>query len=395
MNQIPIEILCEILSKISHQKLLDISIVCKKWYELIKTKKYLGAYDNFINRCVNNSFLFDEIVTDPEFNNLNNCIEMETRLFYGFKSETINLLNIGYYICKKLNNEKMKLKIKKLYPGIVSKHDENILLRYGIITKNIDVINIFIQICKDNVGQTIYSWLEYESNYDCDYGCKNIFTKQFYNDKNAKLRTFLLRIIKMFKPHIIEEIIISACNKSDHDTYDFLFDNGYQYFKRSNRLLLFFVGRFSSNRVISFIEKNNLQKRVKNIKLISNAIQNDRCDLVKYFLNINPKYASCSKLIRLTVHNFNSENTSVYEWITNFVNEMNRTIIIKLLLKFNSSYTEKRLTMMYMIKLKHFNFAKIFIRHGVTININPACFIIKRPINKKILRTRINSKITQ
>jgi len=69
------------------------------------------------------------------------------------------------------------------------------------------------------------------------------------------------------------------------------------------------------------------------------------------------------------------------------------TNIIELLLKFNPPYVEKRMTMMYMIKLKDYNFAKIFIQHGVMINVNPACFIMKRITKsdtKPSVRTEFN-----
>lgn len=365
MNTIQVEILCEILSKLRHQKLLDISVTCKKWYRLIKEKKCLGSYDGFINMCTNNSFLFfDKDIINQEINNLNNDIYVEIyQLDHPAKPIQlllVDLQTIGYILINNLNHCQLLKKFEEIQ-SIEHNSSKQIdkLLIYGIITENINIINIVAKIlynkCSHNIYQIITQLFAYE----------HIFN-HCYQNKVVTTDIFLCKIIKVIPRNIIKNIMIYACEGSNDFILNFLRNNDYEYYFGSVQMLLKLVHEAKPKNTVDFIKKYKLENKIEHPKLIYRAILDDNFYLTKYFFEINPEYTKYSKLLRLTIRERNSQL------------KIGNLQIIRLLLKFNPTYVEKKLTMLYMIKLEHYAAVKIFVQHGINIYVNPACFIIKK-----------------
>lgn len=363
MDTVPVDILCEILSKINHRDLLNNRTVCKKWYELFLSKKCLGTCSDFIDMCINNKFLlFDEIIAKTKLGKyVVEHISIYIGVYYTI-SNKINLLNIGYNICYKYKYKRLQHMINNL----VNNKNESWFCRqnsnmfyYGLAFDDDRLLNLYFESNTKYCGFHILKLLNRSVSPSIEIYPEQLVKKTLHN--------YLDQIIQVAKPNIIKNLYMKAYSKNNMVILRYL-DNYLNMFKSSLEMIYKCIGICSSNKIIDIIKNNSLESKILSKQFIKKAIVENDYDLVEYLLKINPKYSSYNKMLRLTVSN------NKFRFIPKFNKYSDHKKITNLLLNLNTSSFEKKLSMIYTLWAKDYVTAKIFVQNGLTISVNPRCF---------------------
>lgn len=364
MNNIPREIFGEILSRVDHESQLVSRSVCIKWKEIINTKKYIGTCTDFIDMCLNNKFFF-----------FDKFIEVIYGDFFFDYYDSYNydpdykkyIVTFGYTICQKFKYYKLAQMIRKERSYIRATEQHDNIIYYSIMFDDnyIDAYIRLINYDKKTIVRDLYK----------------IFIWQFFFKLDPE--SYFLRLVKKFSLDIIKKLYARSCVTDGYYFFnnkiiDCIIKCGFNFC--SDQTILFdLIPMCKSYNIIRIIENNDLKTKIKSDKIIEHAIKRNKYVLVKYLFKINPKFIKCDHLIRVTICDFKNLLRST----------QNNKKILQLLLNIQTiSYVEKKLIMMYMIRLKKYDRAKIFIQHGIIINFDPKCFVIRSAKNiDKIIYT--------
>lgn len=359
MNHIPIEIFGEILLCMDHETQLAIRSVCNKWKEIIDSKKYVknNTHDLF-DICIRNElFFFDRFIRTSKHNNFLKNIY--------FRSESAK---VAYSICKVFKHNRLASMIKRENYNVHETRNYIGILRRAVELndKYFDVYLKLVNYDKMIIAYDIYSLFK--------------FSEKQYID------LYFPKIIKLFSIHIIKKIFVDVyyCSDlTDNYIYNIIVEHRFDFFADVT-ILYDFMLRYSSKKIIKLIKDKYL--KIKSNSVIRYAVKYNRWNLTKYLLGLNPRFIKCERLLRFTIYDL--RKIPIFSLRSRIKSKNEK--ILQLLLSFRmTSYIEKKKIMMYAIKLESYDSARIFIEHGISINIDPRCFIMKYPTIKKLTSSNI------